>query len=305
MYQPHTSATEHVVWRVDREGMTMRTQMLGRISIDRSRVQDELELGRDFHYAEQYPEFQSGQPWKTCMIWSCGGEVGDGVIAHYDTSLPAQPTVYGKQLPYLRRLIEESVVVEHLRFARLVVMTDAVLLPHRDFLEFTDKPTAARAAHRLHVPLTTDETCLFMEDGTVYRMFPGELWSLDVSRMHSAAVLSDIRRVHLIMDFADLPDHALLRIERNPVQGIPEPNLVHRPKLTDEQRTAIRALAGVVDLENLNEVFGIVIRKSYRADGGERFAWDAMSEIARDAEDPAVGARIEELYKVCALERNE
>src|SRR4051812_48918511 len=111
---------------LSRRDRTMRTQMLGRIDIDEPKLLAELEFSRDFEFVEQYPEFQSGQPWKTCMLWSCGGVIGDGVIAHYDTSEPVQPTMYGKQLPYLRELIDQSVGVEHLLFARMVVMTDAV-----------------------------------------------------------------------------------------------------------------------------------------------------------------------------------
>jgi hypothetical protein len=284
----------------------MRTQMLGHVSTDESILRQELELSAAFSYSEQYPEFQSGQPWKTCMLWSCGGQVGDGVIAHYDTSQPARPTVYGEQLPYLRQLVEQSFAIEHLLFGRLVAMSDNVLVPHRDFLEFAEKPSRARAAHRLHIPLATDESCLFTEDNIAYRMLPGEVWSLDVSRMHSAAVLSEIRRVHLMLDFADVPSHALLRIEPSPAGGIPEANKVMRPPMSDAEREAILALSGVVDMENLTSVFGIVIRKHYRRDGGANFAWDAMREIARRASaEPEVAARVEHLYKLCMVDRDE
>jgi len=283
----------------------MRTQMLGKIDIDEARVRDELEFSLDFQFAEQYPEFQSGQPWKTCMLWSSGGVVGDGIIAHYDTALPVQPTTYGKQLPYLRELVEQSVVIEHLLFARMVIMTDAVLLPHRDYVEFTEGPDESRPGHRLHIPLSTNENCLFMDNNTIYRMFFGEFWSLDVSQMHSAAVLSDARRVHLIMDFADVPPHSVLKIGQEFTNGIPDANVVHRPQLSEKERAAIRALSDVVDHENLNEVFGIVIRKNYRRDGGERFAWDAMRGIARDSGDPSLGERIDELFRLCMLERDE
>jgi hypothetical protein len=283
----------------------MRTQMLGKVDIDRSRLHDDIEVSRGFSFAEQYPEFQSGQPWKTCMLWSCGGVVGDGIIAHYDTSQPARPTVFGEQLPYVCELLESSVAVEHLLFARMVIMTNAVLLPHRDYVEFTEKPDEERPGHRLHIPLVTDETCLFMEDETIYRMFFGEFWSLDVTRMHSAAVLSDTRRIHLIMDFADMPESDVLRVDRSVTYGIPEANVVRRPPLSDRERDAILALSAVVDAENLNEVFGIVIRKSYRRDGGERFAWDAMRRIAKDSGDPGLATTIDELYTLCMLERDE
>jgi hypothetical protein len=284
----------------------VRTQMLGQVQIDQERLREELELSRGFSYAEQYPEFQNGRPWQTCMLWSTGGDVGDGVIAHYDTSLPATPTVFGEQLPYLRQVVEETFKVEHLLFARMVVMSDNVLVPHRDFLEFTENPATARAKHRLHIPLSTSEDCLFMEDDTVYRMPFGGVWSLDVSRMHSAAVLSDFRRVHLILDFADVPDGSMLRQPQpQPVQGIPADCVIDRPPLSDRERDAVRNLCGLVESVNLRDVFGLVIRKHYLKDGGANFAWDAIEEIARLSGDPDVAGRIDKLYKHTMLDRDE
>jgi hypothetical protein len=284
----------------------MRTHRLGHLEMDEQKISTELDSGSRFQYAEQYPEFQSGRPWKSCMLWSCGGEIGDGMISHYDTSKPAEPTVFGEQLPYLRHVVEDSFAVRHLLFARLVLMTDNVLVPHRDFLEFTERSSSDRAGHRLHVPLATSPDCLFMEDNTIYRMPFGDVWSLDVTRMHSAAVLSDWRRFHLILDFADVPDGtSLLRFDVNPEPGIPEDVTVSRSPLSEEEHEALLGLAGVVDMENLTDVFGIVIRKQYRKDGGDNYVWRAMREIARRSADDKVVARIEELHQHCALAREE
>ena len=284
----------------------MRTQMLGRLRLDEVRLSEELIRSRDFEFAEQYAEFQCGRrPWQTCMLWSGGGEVGDGVIAHYDTSQPCRPTIFAERVPYIRHLVEEHFATEHLLFCRMVVMSANVLVPHRDFLEFGERPSEASPTHRLHVPLATGEDCLFLEDNVVYRMLPGEVWSLDVTRLHSAAVLSGTRRVHLILDFADVPDHDLLRFARARSAGIPEHSLVERPPLSDGQRDALLGLSGVIDCENLKEVFGLVIRKHYRRDGGQDFVWTTMRAIARASGDAEVGARIEELFRHCALEREE
>lgn len=284
----------------------MRTQMLGRLSLDEARLQPEIDRSRSFDYAEQYPEFQSGsRPWRTCMLWSVGGEVGDGVIARYDTSRPCRPTVFGDQLPYLRELVEQQFAVEHLLFCRMVVMADNVLVPHRDFVEFTERAAEARATHRLHVPLATGEDCLFMEDNVIYRMLRGEVWSLDVTRPHSAAVLRDTRRVHLILDFAAVPDSQLLKFDYDPAAGIPEPNRVDRPALSDGERESLLALAGAIDCENIKEVLGLVIRKHYRRNGGDNYVWATMEEIGRRSGDPAVQATVHELYQHCMLERDE
>nr|CEL13008.1 L-proline 3-hydroxylase [Kibdelosporangium sp. MJ126-NF4]CTQ98694.1 L-proline 3-hydroxylase [Kibdelosporangium sp. MJ126-NF4] len=280
--------------------------MLGHLEMDELKISEELASGARFHYAEQYPEFQSGRPWKTCMLFSPGGEVGDGVIAHYDTTKPVRPTEFGEQLPYLRHIVEDSFDTSQLLFARLVLMSDNVLVPHRDFVEFTERSTEDRCGHRLHVPLATSPDCLFMEDNTIYRMPFGDVWSLDVTRMHSAAVLSDTLRFHLMMDFADVPDGTkLLKFPVNPTPGVPADRTVTRPPLTARERDAILGLAGIVDMENLSDVFGIVIRRSYRKDGGENYAWDTMREIGRNCGDPAVRTRIDELYEHCALTRAE
>jgi L-proline cis-4-hydroxylase len=284
----------------------VRTQMLGQLTLDEQRLSEELDRSRGFQYAEQYPEFQSGsRPWQTCMLWSVGGEVGDGVIARYDTSQACRPTVFGEQLPYLREIIEDQFAVKHLLFARMVVMTDNVLVPHRDFVEFTERPAEARAAHRLHVPLKTADDCLFMEDNVIYRMRVGEVWSLDVSRPHSAAVLWDTRRVHLILDFADVPDGELLTFAFDPETGIPKPNRVDRPPLSDAEREAFLGLSALIDCENIKEILGLVIRKHYRRDGGDNFVWNTMNEIGRRSGDAAVQARVRELFQHCMLERAE
>jgi hypothetical protein len=284
----------------------VRTQLLGQLVIDELPLSRELERSRGFDYAEQYPEFQSGsRPWKTCMLWSVGGEIGDGVIARYDTSKRCQPTVYGQQLPYLRAMVEKHFSVEHLLFARMVAMTDNVLVPHRDFVEFTERDAEARATHRLHVPLATSDDCLLMEDNVVYRMLAGEVWSLDVTRPHSAAVLRDTRRVHLILDFADVPDEQVLTFAFDPTTGIPASNTVERPPLSERERHAILALSGAIDCENVKEILGLVIRKHYRKDGGDNYVWKTMRDIGRASGDSGVQARIEELYRHCMLEREE
>lgn len=284
----------------------MRTQILGRLGLDEVRLSEELIRSRDFEFAEQYAEFQCGRrPWQTCMLWSGGGEVGDGVIAHYDTGQPSRPTIFAERVPYIRRLVEEHFATEHLLFCRMVVMSANVLVPHRDFLEFGERPAEASPTHRLHVPLATGEDCLFLEDNVVYRMLPGEVWSLDVTRIHSAAVLCDTRRVHLILDFADVPEERLLRFTPNREVGIPDRNLVARPPLSEREQDAILGLAGVIDLENLSEVLGMVIKKQYRRDGGDNYVWAVMDQIGRSSGNRGVQARIRELHRHCTLERDE
>jgi hypothetical protein len=284
----------------------MRTQLLGKVELDEPRLLKDLETSTALHYAEPYVEFLCGLPWKSAMLWAPNGEIGDDVIAHYDTSAASGPTPNARQLPYVLELIEKSVNTKLLTFARMVVMSDSVLVPHRDYVELSEAATAVRPAHRLHVSLATSEDCLFTEANEVYRMRRGEVWFLDAARLHSAAVLSDTRRVHLLLDFADVDDGArLLNFEIANPPGVPLTHIAPREPLSDAERAEILGLARIVDLDNLREVIGLVIKKHYRKDGGENFVWHTVTEIGRLSGNPAVLQKIEELHKHYVLERAE
>jgi hypothetical protein len=283
----------------------MQTQLLGRLDLDHERLLADLERSLDFHYSEPYMEFNFGRPWKSVMLWAPGGDVGDDIIAHYDITKPSGVTLHGERLPYVREVIEKNFATENVTFARLAVVTDMVMVPHRDYVELSDTVAQRRAAHRLHVSLATSDDCLFSDENLVYQMRTGEVWSLDVSELHGAGVLSTIRRVHLILDLADVEPAEVLRFPATSSDGIPQSAIRTRPAMTDEEREAILALSEVVDLDNLSEVFALVVKKDFRKDGGTNFVWKAMKEIARRSNDEAVVTKIADWYKHCVLEREE
>jgi L-proline cis-4-hydroxylase len=284
----------------------MRTQMLGTFDVDQEALDHDLETTAGLEFGEPYIEFNCGHPWKSCMIWAVGGETGDGVLARYDTAQRCQPTDNGRRLPYLQHLIERFFAVEHLLFARLVVLSNNVLIPHRDYLEFTERPPAERATHRLHVPLATSTDSLFVASNTVYRMRIGEMWSLDVTETHSAAVLSNVKRIHLVLDFAGVEDlQTLVTFPLNYSLGIPEQSRVARPALIDRERDALLGLSSVIDMDNFFDVFGIVIKKNFRADGGDDFVWNTMLQIGKRSGDPKIDRRLARFYEHCLLARTE
>lgn len=283
----------------------MHTQLLAKLDLDQERLREDLERSTELHYSEPYTEFLCGRPWKSAMLWAPGGETGDDIIAHYDVTKPSGVTPHGARLPYIREIIEKYFTVEHVTFARLAVITDSVMVPHRDYVELSDPLAQRRAAHRLHVCLATSEDCLFTEDDLIYRMRFGEVWFLDVTRLHGAGVLSDTRRVHLILDFADVDREKLLNFDVTAPVGIPESSIHPRPPLSDREREGLRSLASIVDRDNLKEIFGVVIRKHYGKDGGPNFVWDTIGEIARLSQDDEIVARVADLHRHCVLERVE
>ncbi|MYT32057.1 MULTISPECIES: aspartyl/asparaginyl beta-hydroxylase domain-containing protein [unclassified Streptomyces] len=274
----------------------MRTQLIATINLDRRRLVQDLERCSTINFAEPYDEFVCGRPWKGVMLMTPGG--GDGnVLEPFDRSVPAEFTAHAARLPYVQELIRKNFVTEHITFARLVALTNGMLVPHRDNVD--------GAAHRVHVVLATGEDALFAESDTVYRMKEGEIWSIDVTKPHSAGVLGSTRRVHLLIDMADATDiNDLFRCDVEMSGAIPVASLCRRPALTAPERAGLLGLAQVIDEENLTEVLGLVIKKHYRKDGGPDFVWSTMTEIARRSNDERVVQRVTGIHRRINIEHS-
>ncbi|MGW7518512.1 aspartyl/asparaginyl beta-hydroxylase domain-containing protein [Streptomyces sp. NPDC054796] len=282
-----------------------RTQRVGHVEIDESAVRTDLEAASQLVFSEAYSDYLCGGPWKSLMVWSSDGNSGDGLITNYEHGKRSSVTKYGEQLPYVRNLIESNFNTEHLNFARLAVMSDSVTMPHRDLLELSDIPEEVRNTNRVHVPLVTTEEAFFTQANDVYRMHVGEVWFFDASRVHSAGALSPEPRTHLILDFCWVEDESeLVRFDFRPTGGIPRERIRERAPLTGKEREEILALAPVIDADNIRDVFGIVIKKHYRKDGGDNFIWDTLDELGRRSQDENVRAKIQELHRFFLMERS-
>jgi len=284
----------------------MRTQYVADTPLDDIRLAKDLELSDSLPWSEAHSDYVSGGAYKSCMVWTLGGVAGDGVVTKYDHGQAGAFTEFGNQLPYLRELISSVVDLDRLNFVRLAKVRNSVIIPHRDLLELGDLPDDTRNTHRVHIPLVTNENCFFNEGNTVYRMRKGEIWFLDASVIHSVAVLSDEDRIHLMLDFVNVPDPAsLITVEhRSTEPGIPADRTVGRPPLTDADRARLLRLGDVITMETVDEIFSIVIKKHYRYDGGDNFVWNTMTDIARACADPAVLPHIEELRRYFTIERS-
>jgi hypothetical protein len=284
----------------------MRTSYVATIPLDADQLAKDLQASVSFRFSEAYSDYLIGGPWKSCALWASGGDSGDGVITNYEHESAPAFTEYGEQLPYLRDLIASTADLGRLNFVRLAWFSDSVIVPHRDLLELGDIPEDLRTAHRVHIPLVTHDACFFSDGNTVYRMREGEIWFFDASAIHSVVSLSDKPRTHLIFDFVDQPGTGpLVTVPAEGAgTGIPANRVVARPPLSDAERAALLGLANVLTIDNVREVFSIVIKTHFRRDGGDDFAWSTMFELARDCKDPAVLPHILELHRYYTLERS-
>ncbi|MER6124315.1 aspartyl/asparaginyl beta-hydroxylase domain-containing protein [Streptomyces sp. NPDC001795] len=284
----------------------MHTGRVSALELDQEKLRSEMELTRTFRFTEAYQEFVSGKLSKDVMLWTPGGVSGDGIIAHYDQSLEPRITEYGERLPYLMQTVEENFATEHIRFARLAVLSEMVHIPHRDYVEFAGAASQATPAHRLHLPIITNPSCLFSEDNTVYRMKVGEVWFLDASREHGSAALSAETRIHLIVDFTDeAGDTGLVRGAGEEPVSIPQSHLVHREPLSDEERAGLYSLASIVDRDNLKDVLGIIAKKHYRRDGGDGFFWNTVDALVERIPDRELAKHVAGLREYFLLDRTE
>jgi hypothetical protein len=284
----------------------MRTHFVGTIGLDEDRLAKDIDRCRSLAWSDAYSDYVFGGLWKSCMLWAHGGDAGDGVVTHYAYDRPPGFTPMADELPYVRELIESTADLSRLNFVRLAMVANSVIIPHRDLLELSELPDENRNAHRLHIPLVTNENCYFSEGDVVYRMRHGEVWFLDASQIHSVAVLTEEPRIHLMLDFVDLPADRPLTTVEGPGEegGIPWRAVVAREPLRAEELDDLMGLAAVLTMDTVDEVFSIVIKKHYRSDGGEKFVWDTMTALARASADPAVLPQVGGLMRHYTLERS-
>jgi hypothetical protein len=284
----------------------MRTHYVATTPLDDGRLVKDLDQSNALVWSEAYSDYLFGGAWKSCMLWTRGGDTGDGVVTNYDHDQPSTFTPYGNQLPYLRDLITSIADLDRLNFVRLAKVANSVIIPHRDLLELSGLPDNTRNAHRMHIPLATNEDSFFNERNTVFRMRKGEVWFLDAAQIHSVAVLSNEPRIHLMFDFVDLPsEKPLIALDGARAEdGIPDDRTVQRPPLTDADYADLLQLADVLTLDTFNEIFSIVIKKHFRYDGGDDFVWNTMIAIARAGKDASVLQHATELRRYYTLERS-
>jgi len=283
----------------------MRTQYVATIALDEARLAKDIEQTASFRFSEAYSNYLIGGPWKSVMLWAPDGDTGSGVMTTYANEQRSAFTEYGRRLPYLQELITNTVDLSRLHFVRMAVFTDSVIIPHRDYLELTDVPDEVRWEHRMHIPLVTHENCWFSQDNVVYRMRAGEIWHFDAAQIHAAVSLSTSPRIHLVFDFVNRTGSgSLVNAEPDGTgEDIPAQRRIDRPRLTDVGRAGLMRLADVLTMDNVREVFSIVIKSHFRWDGGENTAWDTMTDIARASPDPAVLPHVLELRRYFTLDR--
>ncbi|HXQ71296.1 MAG TPA: aspartyl/asparaginyl beta-hydroxylase domain-containing protein, partial [Pyrinomonadaceae bacterium] len=174
----------------------MKSRIINKIELDDRLLERDIEKILKFNdVKEEYSEYRFGT-WKNYVLWNGSGDEKDTLFKGANGG--AVQTGLGRQLEYITSFVEENFHTDKLKMGRANLLRDAVLVPHRDYVEFKSD---SQSLARLHIPIRTDLNSLHSESAEVFHMRQGEVWYLDVSSIHSACNLSDSPRLSLVLDF--------------------------------------------------------------------------------------------------------
>ena len=197
---------------------------------------------------DTYSEFSFGR-WYSHVLANATGDESDDEFRPQPG--PAVITSLGQALPGIFGLIEDTFYLDQLRWARLIVQTDGLLIPHVDFVEF-ERPTT-----RLQIPLRTTAAALHSEEEAVMHLRAGEVWFLDAAVPHAAYSPPGPPRIALCLDF-DIPRTDITSCLRRPPQPVWAPEIVDRPRIDQEQIAALIELGAILDQDTIREVLRLM-----------------------------------------------
>lgn len=273
----------------------MNSRILGRVHLSSSSLAPELATILDFDVKDEYSEYTFGT-WRSYVLANAGGDEKDTAFRGYEGS--PRPTPLGRALPYVGRLIEEVFDTGRLKWARIFLVHNGLLISHRDFVEF-DEPFV-----RLNMPLSTDPSCLHSEEEAVFHMRQGEVWFLDAHTVHAACSLFDFRRVSLCLDFAD--DGRPLAEWLRPAYRVgPEvaPHLAAREPLPEGYRSALLALGPLLTRESFRDLIALLGKVHFYRQAHAADVFDWLTAIARRSDDPELVERAVAFRRFCIEER--
>ncbi|MGO8994237.1 MAG: aspartyl/asparaginyl beta-hydroxylase domain-containing protein [Polyangiaceae bacterium] len=259
----------------------MKSRILGTTKLNEDALARDVQTILGWPRPEQeYSEYAFGAFHTLPLRTPSGDDAGtrfDAVVA------PARPTKLCQRLEYIPGMVDELFDTTRLIMMRAYLLQDALLIPHRDYVEFGDD--ASRMV-RLHVPLRTNPRALHSEEEMVFHMNPGEVWYLDVSTVHSAMNASTEPRLSLVLDFR-LDGKPLESVFRDPslVERAPSPTMIKRRPADPKFVEGLLSLGPVVDRDNYRDVLQLLSRVHFDRDVHAGACLEWLIEICHKADD--------------------
>lgn len=258
----------------------MTSQIIGKIKMDDSLLQKDLEAISKFPILEEaYPEFGTGT-WKNYSLWNKSGDYHDMQVQDSDT--PAKITELGEQTPYINRVIKETFDTTYLRMVRARNLVNGFVFPHRDFVELNRKQEQYL---RVFLPLETNTDSFHADENHVFQMQKNEIWKLDASLVHSAANFSNNTRIHVCLDFQfPTADFAIedIFLNKDTMLDLATPTRPKRDKLTNISEVLDKYVKDF-EPENVHQTLVDLAKYHFYYDVGIADCYDWLIDLAQKA----------------------
>lgn len=194
-------------------------------------------------------------------------------------------------------LVRETFDFDAIGWVRIFTLTDGLLIPHVDFIEFEEPCT------RLQLPLRTSPGALHSENETVWHLREGELWWLDAAVPHAACAPPGVPRIALSIDFAMAPGEvgACIRLTGRPRV---EPMLVERPELDQDELEALIGLGPIIDRASIRDVLRLLGMVHFRRQAHAAACLDWIVEAVERSRVETLVERAEAFRTYCLHTRS-
>lgn len=266
------------------EECPMYSGIVGTVKLDDALLEREIaKILQAGHVKEEYSEYRFGS-WQNYILWNGTGRQADSLFRGVQGG--ALRTELGAQFEYLNSVIEENFFTGKIKMVRANLLQDALLIPHRDYVEF--KKDSDRLA-RLHIPLQTNPQALHSENGHVFHMRKGEIWILRVDQVHSACNPSEVPRISIVIDVC-LDGTPLESVLRNPLNGESQvkPMLIKRDQIDDDFLQSVWSLERVISEANYKDIVMFLSRIHFYKDVDSTCFFDWLIEISRGSGNRAL-----------------
>jgi hypothetical protein len=257
----------------------MPSYIFGKIELDDTQLKKDLEIVKGFpRISEEYDEFGTGV-WINNSLWNASQDATDTMYRDFD--YPAKQTEYGRQLPYISKLVTENFNLEYLKMVRTRNLIDGMVIPHKDFVEL-NKPK--NQYFRVFVPLEDNRHAFHSDEDNVFQMKKGEIWFLDAAIDHAAVNFSIESRIFLCLDFAFPGDFHPSEIFTNKALYNEQikPTIAKREQLKPEAvEHMIQSLSQIIDKYNFKDILFMLSKIHFYKDVSVSAAYDWLEEITR------------------------
>ena len=179
---------------VDAKNTSLRSKLLGRMELDQ-RVENELAQAiEQFIFTGTYDRYANDpNGWRQAVLANKSGDANIGESIEHDDFV--RWTSNGLRVPRLATLLQRHINFNHVKSVRVFVAnTGGFILSHRDYIEFK------YGFSRIHLPVTTANGAVTVEENTAFWMRRGEVWFLESKVPHTAGNFAPTARYHIAID---------------------------------------------------------------------------------------------------------